>query len=508
MIKKTIALVVSLSFFSYAEKPAEILRQTVLDNYPTATVVSRPSKGLKMQLPDLDGRQRFAYQATLGRVHMVDGTEIDTGWQAGTGGWDFQTVSSSAPYRASARSTFNAGSLFEYRQHPADGGAFVVFDPQSISWIDENTSRQQISIKQNVTPTIVNSDTLRWTGAYGTGFDYSIATKTGKILKLLTIDQSSRLPAPTVTGNSIWLELEFSMTFDSGLRVFIDNVEWPRTNGVRVQTPSRIEWRAANGTTNLWWLDLPRAYDSSDERNETIGQYEVRRQGGPGSLFITVRIPKTWIDSAQFPVFIDPTVDVDVAASLDDVFEVTGTNWITGSTGNLSDATNEWIGIRWAIADDLTGATITTAYIDPEFTSSTLDEPNHAVNFEDAASPSAFESTCPGSIDCLSVRTFTTASVTLGDGTNLGVSNGARWSTVATPPSIVTIIQELVDSYGGSITHMNAAIRSASGNTAHDFGINSYDNGASSAETLYFEYTAGGGGGGNPATKRQIIIVQ
>jgi hypothetical protein len=107
-----------------------------------------------------------------------------------------------------------------------------------------------------------------------------------------------------VTG-TIHFESEWSLSTSTGVDLWLDGVKWAKTNGVRVKTANRIEFRNTANTETLWYTETPTAKDA--DGNIVSCEYEVRRQGGPTALFITVRVPKTWIDTAVFPIVIDPT---------------------------------------------------------------------------------------------------------------------------------------------------------------------------------------------------------
>jgi hypothetical protein len=235
---------------------------------------------------------------TIERLHLADETtEIDTGIVADTGAWQWKLVATD--YQAHFRSVFNVGNIYEWRK----GDQWIIVDPQSINWINQDNSRQQIAIKQAVTG-VVSDDTLTFTNAYGTGRHFSYAAHPNKLIKHLTIDSAANLPAPTVTG-TIHFEAEWTISTSTGVDLWLDGVKWAKTNGVRVKTANRIEFRNTANTEVLWYADAPLATDANGRKAQC--EYEVRRQGGPSSLFITVRVPKTWIDAAAFPIVIDPT---------------------------------------------------------------------------------------------------------------------------------------------------------------------------------------------------------
>jgi hypothetical protein len=243
------------------------------------------------------GNGQKKYVSTIDPLHLRGSeTEIDTAWVADTGAWQWKLASTD--YQAHARSVFNAGNLYEWRK----GEHWIIVDPQSINWVNQDYSRQQIAIKQAVTG-VASDATLTFTNAYGAGKHFSYTAHPRRLIKHFTIDSLSDLPAPTVTGD-IKFEAEFTISTSRGLDLYLDGVKWAKTKGVRVRTANQIDFRDASNTP-LWYADPPIATDANGE--VCPAEYEVRRQGGPRSLFITVRVPREWMVAAAYPVKVDPT---------------------------------------------------------------------------------------------------------------------------------------------------------------------------------------------------------
>jgi hypothetical protein len=426
----------------------------------------------------------------IGPMHygVSEDQEIDTAWQTTTGAFDYEMTTND--WQTYARDTFDAGDIFRFEKD----GEWVEFDPQSLDWIDENNSQQQIAITQAVSA-VVNDDIINFPAGFGPGRHFQYQNQTARLQKLITIDADTDLPAVTLQGSTIHLAANFTIAHSTGVEVYVDGVLWEKANNVRVRTADRIEFRdAATGQNVFWYLDFPRAWDSSaeipdTEPNDVVGQMEVRRQGGPSSLFITVRIPKTWIDTAVFPVMVDPSLDYQVGADSDDAWEGAGTVWLTGGNSEvIVDATNEYYGQRWTGVTIPDGATIDTAHIDIYLPSGPNDEPQHTVYFEDGSSPGTFTT---GSSD-ISNRTSTTATATLGDGSGKGAPDW--WSNLVTQPDpeIKTIIQELVDSYDYSSGAAMVCVIQGSADGSDDLVRRDYSSSTTEAAKLHIEYTADG----------------
>lgn len=261
---------------------------------------------------------------TIAPLHKGNGSfvlsdEIDTAWVSRTGAWDWEYTS--AGFQAFARNIFNAGDLFQFADPVS--GASINFDPQSLNWLDRVTfSRQQIAIKQAVAAQ-ASDYILNFPNGWGSGRHFRYEATSKALRKIVTIDSAASLPTPTVSNP--WLELEFSLS-SSNCDFWLDGVKWQRVNNIRVITTSRIEIRSLDGSQVLWYLSAPVANDAKGK--QITGEMEVRRAGGPGALFITIRIPKTWIDAAIFPIEIDPSTDFYAGAGDGQVLHE-GTVWAT-----------------------------------------------------------------------------------------------------------------------------------------------------------------------------------
>lgn len=270
-------------------------------------VTRRGRRFLEFALPD--GKRRFV--STIEPLHVRDSeTEIDATWSASVDpAWQWQIAA--ADYAFHARSVFNSGNLVEWRKD----GEWVAFDPQSINWVNQNNSRQQIAIKQVVTG-VADDATLRFPAAYGAGRHFEYIAHPSRLMKHIVIDSAASLPAPEawLTG-TLWFEAEFTLANSAGVDLWLDGVRWARANNVRVKTGNRIEFRSITTGEVLWYAAAPVATDANGET--AACEYEVRRQGG--GYFITVRVPRTWMQAAAYPVVVDPTLDVqpDATAGID-----------------------------------------------------------------------------------------------------------------------------------------------------------------------------------------------
>lgn len=246
---------------------------------------------------DLGGGSR-RYVATIEPLHYgaANDQEVDDSWQADTGAWQWRMVANR--FNLHARSVLNAGTLLEWL-HVASGQTVTV-QPLGLNWVDNATnSRQQIAITQAVAAT-ASDNVLTWTNGYGVGRHFRYTSHPSRLVKEIVLDSASVLPAPTVANP--YLEIEFIVAKSTGVTYYVDGVAWD--NATQTTTAGRIEVRLNSTGQVLWYFAAPSARDANG--TGCPGIFQLRRQGQ--NRYCTVRVPKAWVDSAAFPIILDPTL--------------------------------------------------------------------------------------------------------------------------------------------------------------------------------------------------------
>ncbi len=478
--------------------PAAETRAKVTANHPEAVVVERGRNSLKHRLDDApDGKQRFTLDVAIGPLHYGSGNdqEIDTALVPSTAPWDWEMTK--AGFEVRALSDLSAGQVIEYR----NGSEWVRFQPMALQYSNDLNQIQPISMPGAVAAT-VDDDTLTWTDGYGPGRTLTWQAQTARLLKLLTINAPSDLPTVQqfiLDGGNPVLELNLIFAFSSGVEPYVNGQPWGKGGQAQDRdTQGLVEFRDGNGNV-LWWFNLPQSWDS--EGNEQLGMFRFKKQGN--SLFVTHRIPLTFVQGAVYPLMVDVTVDEQVGASGDDILHnLAGAGHVINLTalivrvGNLN-ASNPGYSLysRFTTVAIGQGDTIDVAYLtfNPFSTQSgtTCNADVQADDSDDAVAP-----TDDTEFDAV---TKTTAKVAW--------DSIPTW-TIDTPintPSIVTVIQEVVDR--GSWASGNAMAlmlhdedKTSSSGAYRD--SDSYDSDASLAPKLHIEYTAGGA-----TTKRYSLTV-
>lgn len=420
---------------------------------------------------------KCAYDGQIeGGWHYNGDQETDTAWEADSDQNYLKMVK--AGYNLRARKLFNAGDLVQWTDPVS--GQFVKFQPQNFQWIDGTTgSNSLISVAQAISSPSVDDDKLYWPAAFGTGRHFRYTAAPTRLIKHLIIDSAANLPACPTWITNPWLELTFTLTPSSGVTMYVDGQAWGQST--TKTTANAIEFRLPSGQV-VWSMAVPLAYDSSDEGIPCNGQIQL--YVNKKVKYAAVRFPKSWVDSAVFPIVLDPTLDYQVGASGDDCgwygtsFSSVGTNLLIGSTagGRYS------IAARWpsvTIPDD---ATIDVSYVSFMFDYKLNTPPACDLFFEKAANPSAISSYTDGN-----GRTKTTATISV-----TGPTSGVWWNTA----SLNSILAELrgLYSYESGAAMQMIIVDSAStlGNFSAQKSYNATGN--VSGPKLHIEYTEAASG--------------
>ncbi len=467
--------------------PAAEARAKVTASHPEAVVVERGHNSIKHRLADHgDGRRRFALDVAIGPYHYgpASDQEIDTALVPSTAPWDWEMTK--AGFEVRALSDLSAGQVIEYR----NGSEWVRFQPMALQYSNDLNQIQQISMPQAV-GAAVDDDTLTWTDGYGPGRSLSWQTQTARLAKLLTINAPTDLPAADqfiLDGGTPVLELNLIFAHSAGVTPYVNGQPWSK--GDR-DTQGLVEFRDGDGNV-LWWFNLPRSWDTED--NEQLGTFRFKKQGN--SLYVSHRVPLSFIQGASYPLMVDVTVDEQVGAGADDAHEnVDGTGFdatatflkADSHTGGGSQQNNT--GNRFASVAIGQGDTVDVATTDVYVRATTNDDANIDIYMEDVDDAANFTDTA----DVTSRAT--TAASTLWSADGLGVG-------FETSPSIVGAVQEVVDRGGWATGQDMVCLLKGKSDLDKSFRFQSYEDTTTNAAKLHIEFTAGG-----VATRRYSLPV-
>src|SRR3989304_6067406 len=478
--------------------PAKEARDRAQQSWPGATVVARLRNSIKHQHPTIPSK--FMLDLGIGPMHYgpAEDQEINSSWQPGTAPWNFQMVQ--AGYNALALANFSSGQIVKY-VHPSTGES-IAFQPQQLQYTNDLDQIQAIANPQSVNAVVQDEDVLFWQGAFGPGMDIRWQTQTARLDKRLVVDQASRWPTPTaqiIAGGNPVARLLFIFQVSNGIDIFVNGVLWNRAVNNPVNTQGYIEFRHSTTGEVLWTFNLPRSNGApveDQDPDDLIGTFRLRRTGP--NLFVEHRIPIGWLQSSDYPIEIDTTIDEQVGASSDDAFQATSDAVTILESLPLVDAVTEHSGTRWTTVPVPVGATIDVAQFGIYIVSVGGDEPQHQVRGELAANPGTF-TTDSNNIDG---RTRTTATVQW-NSPNLGAPANQLWEWAATVAgagngaNLPTIREESVDKGGWASNNAIVLIyEQHTTDSARDLNRNSYDDNPALAAKLHIEYTSGPSGAG------------
>ncbi len=460
--------------------PARDARDKAQAIWPGASVSRRGRNQIEHQHPSEPNKRML--DVAIGPLHFgpLEDQEIDTAWQPGTAPWDREMLL--ANYNAFALDDFSAGQTIKYVDPVS--GEDIAFQPQQLQYTNDLDQIQPIEDPQSVNA-VVTDDELYWTGAFGTDIDLRWQAQPARLDKRLIIQNLAALPAMQqfiIDGGNPVLRLQFIFQHSNGVSLFVNDVEWDEKANNPVETSGIVEFRNSQSDV-VWSFNLPRSFESGTP-GEFIGTFRLRKTGP--NLFVEHLIPVSWLQAASYPVEIDVTVDEDVAAGGDD-----GSH--DSSSGFSSSDNNARIGAGagkvWDIFTRFTTVAI-DGTIDVAYTEIRAGLTDASVGTHDIYAIDEDNSVAPTSAAEFETDDglHTTATVSWQPGGGSGLTEDVFYQS----PSIVSIIQEIVDRGGwssGNALQIHHDGRSGQNDAWWDF----YDFTSAAAAKLHIEYTAAGG---------------
>jgi hypothetical protein len=216
-----------------------------------------------------------------------------------------------------------------------------------------------------------------------------------------------------------------------------------------------------------------------------IIRFLLQASGDPSSKTFTLRAQKNG-SGGYFPVAVgNPATGTinnqPVATGADDAQQVGTTMTVTGTTiGASLDATNEYVGIRFGSVNIPKGATITAAYMRVVPSGTGEDEPQVTIAGFAQDNTAAFTTTASD----ITNRPITSNTVAWSSA-DLGATGASYHNT----PSLVSIVQEIIDRSGWETGNAIGFRIQGGATTTRDLTIESYENTGNNPPQLYVEYT-------------------
>lgn len=453
--------------------PALKERQRIQQIWPGATVVERHRCSIKHAHPTEPNR--FFIYSDITPMHYGAGEdqEIDTAWQVGDA--VYQWKMDRADYKAEAKSLFNGAPLVRYTDQAT--GEWVTFQARQLEFNNDRNDVQLVGAPQPVMAAGVDN-LMAWSGAFGPGLDFQWQTQIISLIKRLIIRSFADLPTPITqiaTGGNPVLRLQWQFAHSSGVDIWINGSQWDGHSDI--DSSQFIEFRNSIGQV-LWKFEPAKVFEATGAVQVVTTRIS---KAGP-NLFVEVRVPYPWLQTAVYPVRVDPVIDTQVSGAANDTRRDGATNFSTTSNydsfiGGSTD-TNYRTSSRFTGITGLSGATINTSYVSLQDTNRS-DVVNTLVHADDSASPTA-----PTTYTEFDGKTLTT-NVVHWDGALEGY-------TFHNSPSLNAIIQELADSYDPTAIQIFHK-RDTDNTGTNAWGVlSTSEEGGGYAEKLYIDYTAGG----------------
>ncbi|MBU0486263.1 MAG: DNRLRE domain-containing protein, partial [Proteobacteria bacterium] len=226
---------------------------------------------------------------------------------------DFDYAMTKNSWHVYFKEKFNEGPVLKYEH----GDEWVTIRPATLKWVSKYGQQELISIPQGKKAE-VRANTIYYPEAYGSGLDMKYLLVPERIVKELIVKSREDLflPKRFALDEDAQLELSFAFEYSNGLELYVAGKKWDRNVRGKLLT-SVVKGNISfvkDGKTLFYWQS-PEFHDSSSTLGEghedvyshspySLTQYAVRNTH---DAIVSVRVPKTWLDEAVYPVYIDPT---------------------------------------------------------------------------------------------------------------------------------------------------------------------------------------------------------
>lgn len=224
-------------------------------------------------------------------------------------------------------------------------GVEMTLLPMALNWNNDLSQLEQISMPQSVSP-YISSSTISYNNAYGTGIDLIYEVQPNQVKENIFIFSLGSLPTPAqyvMDGGNPQLEVGFQLSTNAQ-HIELNGVDWDKSS--EISTTNDVIVKNSQGDI-LYTLPRPYAVDSSGDIQ--YGKYVFKKSAN--KLYVRLYIPYSWLQTANYPVAIDPTFTVDYSPipaehlqgginhnETDITFE--NIEDITSGVSDLNDATN------------------------------------------------------------------------------------------------------------------------------------------------------------------------
>lgn len=483
-------------------RPAFEARQKAQEIWPGATVLSRGKRAILHQHPTESNKFMEDTQTGgvwhIGNGPFTEANEVNTAWIPTSAPEDSPYIRKMdlADYKAlfgNANLLFTPAFPFRYINSAT--GDFISWQANAnLQWSNDQNSVANIGLTKQAISATIDDDELFFPGVYGSGIDFTLDLQTSRLVKKLSIASLATIGSPPQNiidgGNPIML-LAFQFTRSAGVQIWVDGVQWAEATGQgnAVATVSTVEFRNSAGTV-LWATPPAWAFDANG--NQPLSVITRFRRAGP-SFFIEYRLAWSWLQTAVFPIVLDPTIDTIVAAGADDASEADDGTSFSGVAvacrceSNTAAGSRFNGGMRFVLTGPASADTIDAAYLPIHAVSTSTDDPNVDMSCEDVDDAANFT---------------TTADVTSRARTGAPV----QWTATAigagevNSPSIVAPLQLVINRAGWASGNAIVVFFDGRADVSASFRIDSFEGSTTECAKLHVEYTV-------PAVSGQGMLV-
>jgi len=182
-------------------------------------------------------------------------------------------------------------------------GESIYYTPKKLEYI--GNGRQQLISQPNNQATLTYKDNkVFYENIYGQGLTLTYEFTPSMLKEGLIINSLSELPTPRSNlGANPELSLEFLIRTSMDIKDE-KRASWNKNDNKRGKGKNDL----LSGNKKIFTLPTPIAIDSSGEVIEL--DYEFKRVGA--NLFVSIITPYEWLQSANYPVIIDPTTELPI----------------------------------------------------------------------------------------------------------------------------------------------------------------------------------------------------
>lgn len=334
---------------------------------------------------------------------------------------------------------------FSYR------GKKMTVAPVALEYRNAAGASETISSGVDVKP-VVAGNSVTWPDVFGKGIDFGYTVSHLGFQKVITVHQVESLPSPKIDAKGLRLCAVLSMAWDSssnapaactGVKAERVSADFSGQEISLVTAASKEAPSLAWG--EYWKLHPARAWDAGGK--EIAASLDVVSRGG--RPFAVVGVSMADLETAKFPVSIDPTLDPIPVSDGGDDGDISYGNLLISSGYELAVGDNEEY-VNTSLYMRFTGVAIPAG--------ATIDSANIVVvssngQYDGGATPSGSLkgrklANCPQITTIANYNDTTTYPRTTANVTWWPTSANWGMNTNRTSPELKTVVQEIVDLEG------------------------------------------------------------